>query len=537
MRVKFTLYKKMVLLIVFVIFVSLLTAYSLILGITDTLVAQRMEIGSEKIASQITESKLVKENLINLEKKSEVLSFIVAISESTYSNIVIFNKDKDVLFLNSPKVDQKKRFLKEAIQFGFPEPINFSITNDLRIRSFYSKQSSKLIFDDKGNEIGVIVVEDLPSEFERSLVKESLFLVLLASLIGLVIGLFITIVLAKNVKDTLLGLEPEEIAQIMQERNAMLDSIEEGIFCVNCTGEIIWINSSAKRIFFYSGIRTQDFVGANVNSLYISDIFKVLTSGVSSINNEEMINNISVVTNIVPVFINQQIVGAITSLRLKTDVEVLAQQLTGVREYADALRAQTHEFLNKMHVILGLIETSSYKELREYIKGAVLTGNEESRYVHERIHDPVLSGFLIGKLSRARELAIEFVLTEESLLPDSIAQGHIDKMITIVGNLLNNAFDTLRKQSSERIVLLTILMIEDELIITVEDSGPGIPENLVSKIMDKGFSTKGENRGYGLNLVRRSVEECEGSIEIESIQGEGTTFVVKIPYRTIKNEV
>ena len=55
--------------------------------------------------------------------------------------------------------------------------------------------------------------------------------------------------------------------------------------------------------------------------------------------------------------------------------------------------------------------------------------------------------------------------------------------------------------------------------------------------MDKGFSTKGENRGYGLNLVRRSVEECEGSIEIESIQGEGTTFVVKIPYRTIKNEV
>ena len=71
----------------------------------------------------------------------------------------------------------------------------------------------------------------------------------------------------------------------------------------------------------------------------------------------------------------------------------------------------------------------------------------------------------------------------------------------------------------------------------MEDSGPGIPGNLVSKIMDKGFSTKGENRGYGLNLVRRSVEECEGSIEIESIQGEGTTFVVKIPYRTIKNEV
>ena len=86
-------------------------------------------------------------------------------------------------------------------------------------------------------------------------------------------------------------------------------------------------------------------------------------------------------------------------------------------------------------------------------------------------------------------------------------------------------------------VLLTILMIEEELIITVEDSGPGIPEEMVPKITDKGFSTKGENRGYGLNLVKRSVEECHGSIEIESIQGEGTTFVVKIPYRTIKNEV
>ena len=168
MRVKLTLYKKIALLMVFVICVSLLTAYSLILGITDTLVTQRMEIGSEKIATQIIESKLVKENLTNLEEKSEVLSFVVAISEATFSNIVIFDKDKQILFLNSPKEDQKNRFLEEAIILGFPDSVNFSITNDLRSRSFYSRQSSKSIFDDTGNKIGVVVVEDLPSEYESS---------------------------------------------------------------------------------------------------------------------------------------------------------------------------------------------------------------------------------------------------------------------------------------------------------------------------------------------------------------------------------
>ena len=536
MRVQLTLYKKVIFLIVFVIFVSLLTTYSLILGINDTLIAQRIESTSKGIAARVASVQLIKDHLLENSKSTEIQSFIISISESTISNIVIFDMNGNILFANHPFTDDSQLFVEEAKKTAFLGPDEFSINDELRSRSYYSKQMAHKIFDTNDKEIGIIVVADLPSEYELHSVRENLFLILLANTIGLVVGIFGAVSLVKNTKDTLLGMEPEEIAQIMQERSAMINSVQEGILCVNTNGEITLINSSAQRIFSHAGLVRSEFIGLNMDHIYTSGIKNVLYEGVSFINHNEKINNITIITNQVPVLINNQIVGAIMTFRLKTELEALAQQLTGVKEYADALRAQTHEFLNKMHVILGLINTAAYDELRQYVKGVTAASTGEVQYIRERIRDSVLSGFVFGKISRARELDIDFSLTEESYLPASIAPGHIDKIISIIGNLLNNAFDVLKNYDLERIVLLAILSFDEELIITVEDSGPGIPEKYLSKIFVKGFSTKGENHGFGLYLVKQILDDYSGSIEVESTMGEGTIFTVKIPFTTIRKE-
>lgn len=520
-----TLYKRVLFLIIFVIFVSLSTACILIIGISDSLISERLETGSDVISERISQSELIKRNLRNPLRRGDLEVWLSGISEATISNIVMLDEKDQVLFQYFAYPEDAPHFLSEIEKALLINPQS----NAFLIKQKDSDYFVKKIFDEHEQFIGHVVVADRPSVFELNLRRESLSLILWANLIGLIVGIFGAVALSKKIKNILLGFEPEEIAKMMQERSAMLDSVREGILCVDIEGKITLVNSSARKIFSYVGLRANELVGLEVNKLYNSNISIVLKRGKSFFNQEEKINHVTVITNQVPVFISGKIVGAIMTFQLKTELEVLAQQLTGVREYADALRSQTHEFLNKMHVVLGMIKIEAYDELKEYIKNIVVASGVEAQYIRDRIEDPILSGFIIGKISRARELDIDFSLTEESFLAGSIALKDIDKLVSIIGNLLNNAFDILKSHSSERIVWLSLLSFNDELVITVEDSGPGIEEEILEQIFEKGFSTKGDNRGYGLHITKQAVEELNGSIEVESIQNEGVIFTVKLP--------
>ncbi|WP_032796190.1 Spo0B domain-containing protein, partial [Streptococcus sobrinus] len=73
-----------------------------------------------------------------------------------------------------------------------------------------------------------------------------------------------------------------------------------------------------------------------------------------------------------------QTVGAIATFRDKTEVKHLAEQLSGVKMYANALRAQSHEFMNKLHVILGLVQLKEYDDLGTYIKDIAIQQKTET---------------------------------------------------------------------------------------------------------------------------------------------------------------
>ena len=379
-----------------------------------------------------------------------------------------------------------------------------------------------------GEQIGVVVVGILMNNI-LALVREVSNVLLVATLIGMVVGIMGAYMLSYNIKKILFGLEPEAIAKRLEERNVMLQSVHEGIIAVDKQGMITLVNDEALRMLHLAGLHDNPIHKPVLDYVPNTRLIEVINTGKVELNQQQDFHGLSVVTNRLPMMIDGEIVGAISTFRDKTEVKILAEQLTGVRDYVDALRAQAHEFMNKLHVILGLVKLESYDQLAIYINRIVAEHEAEVSFVAKRIREPVLAGFILSKLSLAREKNVVMFLAEESDVPQPKQEEIVHEMVTIIGNLVENAFDAVRNLAHKE-VELHMYCDEGLLYIHVSDTGEGILPELSEHLLKKGVSSKGNNRGFGLYLVQRSLEQLQGNIEFETRPGEGTVFTVKIPY-------
>lgn len=382
------------------------------------------------------------------------------------------------------------------------------------------------VFSETGEQLGAVAV-GISADNVKERVKESRHIIYIGVGVGVLVGIIGAILLARHIKKSLFGLEPHRIAKILEERNTMLQSVKEGIIAVDKEANVTLINNEAKRLFKKSGLE-EDFIGKDVE-LYMpnSRIKEVLQTGEVQLNEEQNIYGITIVTNRVPLYVKGEIVGAIATFRDKTEIRKLAEELTGIRLYAEALRAQSHEFMNKMHVVLGLTHMKQYEELQKYISGMVSEHQYEIGGVMERIKSPVFAGFLLGKLSYAREKNIKLIISEDSYMPEIDDESIIHELITIVGNLIDNALEAVTNCEKKQVELE--IQYGDTLTITVRDTGKGIPEEEIGALFTKGYSTKGDNRGYGLYLVKESIQRINGEIHMHSLVGKGTTITIEIP--------
>ncbi len=381
------------------------------------------------------------------------------------------------------------------------------------------------VFSETGEQLGAVAV-GISADNVKERVKESRHIIYIGVGVGVLVGIIGAILLARHIKKSLFGLEPHRIAKILEERNTMLQSVKEGIIAVDKEANVTLINNEAKRLFKKSGLE-EEFIGKDVE-LYMpnSRIKEVLQTGEVQLNEEQNIYGITIVTNRVPLYVKGEIVGAIATFRDKTEIRKLAEELTGIRLYAEALRAQSHEFMNKMHVVLGLTHMKQYEELQKYISGMVSEHQYEIGGVMERIKSPVFAGFLLGKLSYAREKNIKLIVSEDSYMPEIDDESIIHELITIVGNLIDNALEAVTNCEKKQVELE--IQYGDTLIITVQDTGKGIQEE-IGALFTKGYSTKGDNRGYGLYLVKESIQRINGEIHMHSLVGKGTTITIEIP--------
>ena len=533
---KFTLSQQIVILISLVVCVALLPTSLFTTQKVARVIYDRVSINAVSINTILCNSLEIKESLAsqNINLRPEIDKFMADyvndVDHSDEAGVAIYDKNHNLRVLynpgNLPDFEHSARGLVDK----------YSGRSKISYKDNYAIPNKALGFvkNDRGEVIGYIVTGYSDEIVNNSTIDSVLFL-LLMTVLGLVVGIWGAIYLSKRIKSVLFGYEPEEIARMLRERDILLNSVREGIVNINSNGRITLVNSEASILLQQAGIKNvSDIMGMNASDvlkrLPINDIIK---DGKTLVDASVKIGNTIFILTAVPLLLeDKNIVGAVLTFRKKSVVEEMANQLTGFKNYATALRAQTHEFMNKMHVIMGLIDMKAYDELKNFTQEIAYNRQSEVSYIVTRLKDITLSGFILGKISRSRELDIDFSLTEESELHSELDVPSVHDIVLIAGNIIENAFDALKNFDGERIVNLSILDFDREIVIVVEDSGPGMDESIRKHIFQRGFSSKCESgHGFGLYLVKQSIDSLNGTISVESAPGEGTIFTVRLPIK------
>lgn len=385
------------------------------------------------------------------------------------------------------------------------------------------------VLDETGEIIGIISVgflkEDMTSIFIQY-VDNIAYIVVIAILIGIV-G---SSILARNIKKELFNLEPIEIANLFTERNALIESVREGIIMVDAKGTITTANVAAHEILSLPA--QTELVGRNIWDVIPNTYLpQVLESGEEHLDRPMEIRGKKAIVNRIPIRVGDKIVGAVSSFRSQSDIDRLAEELSQVKQYTEALRAQTHEYHNFLYTISGLIQLNSYDEAINLIHVETAEHQSLIQFMTKRLQDPFLGGIVIGLLNRAKELKVRFILDEDSYLEK--LPRHLQKhlLVSIIGNLVTNAFEAVENLPEEmRIVRILIVDNGEEILIEVEDSGTGVSEEVLDIVWKEKVSTKSDqNRGFGLVKVKENINDLGGSIALEKGDLGGALFIVSIP--------
>lgn len=391
----------------------------------------------------------------------------------------------------------------------------------------FSLRAFTPIYGEDGAQTGFVVVGKLSDAIEKAIAR-------FAGPIwpGIMLLLFFGVLLAARFSHSIInilhGLEPEEIARRLEERIATLQTVREGIIAVDTEGRITLVNKEAKRILQVAGIQGE-CVGQPVHDVIPNTrLDEVLRSGQPQYDDEQHINGVVVLTNRTPILVGGRLAGAISTFRDMTEIRQLAEKLTGVHRYVDALRSQSHEFLNKLHVLYGLARNGCFDDLTAYL--AQLTGmkREEEEAVNLGVKDPVIAGFLSSKFSRSRELGMTLRFRHEGILPEVPDPRARNCYITILGNLIDNGLEAM-EESAEKVLEVSITVGGAFVALAVRDTGCGLEPAQADAIFARGYSTKGEGRGYGLYLTLLAVDDLGGTLELTSPPGGGAMVTVRLP--------
>lgn len=375
-----------------------------------------------------------------------------------------------------------------------------------------------------GEIVGVVSVGYLLDEVNR-LVWKQYVPILILLFVFLVIGIISSYVIARRLKHILHKMEPEEIASLLLQREAILQSAKEGIIAVDSDNKITLMNTSAMHILQLD----EKMIGKPLEEVVSLPLLRYATEEIPPEDTEYMLNNEAVLLNVMPLKKGHELYGAVATFRKKTDLEKVTQELTSIKQYSEGLRAQTHEFSNKIHTLYGLLQLEQYDEAKQFIKDLNDTSITYYPSLDEQIKDPIIQALLIAKYNIANEKGISFELEENSHL-DKITDDKIRRvMLVTLGNLIDNAFTAVLSKDTPY-VLLHITDVGTNLIIEIDDNGEGIPETIIDRIFEDGTTTKDPaQHGKGLYIVKQSVHAVKGEIIIDESDLGGARFIVFLP--------
>ncbi|NYH53336.1 MULTISPECIES: ATP-binding protein [Nocardiopsis] len=392
--------------------------------------------------------------------------------------------------------------------------------------------------DDRGEVIGYVSLGVLTSSATteaRAAVPAILGMVAVVLLLG-VGGAW---VLSRQVRAKTHGLEPADITALLESREALLYAVREGVLAVDGEGRLVLANQPVRDML---GL-PEGSEGHRLDGLGLSERVRDIVSGDDPGDDRILLAGHRVlVANRMPVRVRGEDAGAVVTFRDRTELDRLTGELDGARTVTRGLRAQTHEFANRVHTLAGMLELGAYDEARAYLADLSATHTRTSTDISEHVADSALAALAIAKSAQASEMGVDLRLSPMTSVPALDRQVRSDALL-VLGNLVDNALDAVVGAQHGWVELMVRLhtadtggLPHDLLEIRVTDSGHGVADDVAREIFRLGFTTKasrdGGTRGLGLALVKQVCEGRGGSVEMEAPDAdEGAVFTACLPLR------
>ena len=379
-----------------------------------------------------------------------------------------------------------------------------------------------------GDVVGVVAVaRERPSLLEDLGAVAPTLLVYLG--VASALGVAGSLLVARRVKRQTLGLEPLEITGLVEHRDATLHGIREGMVAVDLAGTVTLANDVARSLLHLP----HDVVGRHAAALGLpGDLAALLAQDGTGTDVPVAVGDRVLVLNRMPIRSRDRLIGWVTTLRDRTELLRLQRELDVVSDVTQTLRAQAHEFSNRLHTISGLIEIGEYDEVVGYVDRIGRRDAQLAQDVTSRIADPAVAALLVAKTSLAAERGVRLRVSDGCALP-VLADDLSNDVATVVGNLVDNAVDAVAGAAgADGWVEVEVVAGPTEVTVAVTDSGPGVDAQVAGALFERGVSTKAPvpgGRGIGLSLVRLVCTRRGGSVELGT---DGpTAFRARLPLR------
>ena len=504
----------------------LIVSLALILGIAGTLINIHFETEKRDQNLQNVAEAIARSPMLNTKGSTDIAAvseYLDTLKETLEDIDVISIVNNDGIRL----YHSNHSLIGTRYDGNIPEFANRSAgyyTVDENGPSGSQRRAYAAIYDEGGEPMGFVMAIMLMKNIKVE-TFQMLFIFLMITVVAILIELIIAGELSGKVKKRLMGYEPDVFTAMYKMRDNILETLEEGILAVDENGVIQFANDSAVRMLCDDTKTT--IVGQNIETLGDEILSHTVKKGDKEFN--VSLAKADIILDRVPIKEDEHVIGAIAVLHNRAEYTKLMEDLSGTRYLVDSMRANNHDFTNKLHVILGLIQMEMYNEASSYIQNITMVQRENISKVMNAVNEPAVAALLIGKIARASELNVSFVLREGCYYSSADMNLPSEMLITVIGNLLDNAFDAMNENGdyqAQKELMFGIYSKPGAVLITVDDTGSGISKEDIAHIFENGYSTKGEGRGTGLYQVKSMVENFGGKITVETQEGVGSSFSV-----------
>ncbi len=351
--------------------------------------------------------------------------------------------------------------------------------------------------------------------------------ILVAGLGTLAVGLLGAWLISRRLRRQTHGMGEREMTRMYEYYSAVLHAVREGLLLVDTDGRVQLVNEEARRLLSLP----EDVVGRSLAELGLPPgLVSAAGRATPEPDTIYVLGEHVLVISSAPAFWEGAEVGAVVTLRDRTELQSVTGELDAVRGLTESLRAQNHEAANRLHTVVSLIEMGRTGQAVDFATEELRVAQELADSIVGAVEEPVLAALLLGKTAQAAERGIELVVSAEELPHELPVPPR--ELVTVVGNLVDNAMDAVGEVEVRR-VAVRMSGHEGQLVVEVDDSGPGVPEQDAERVLERGWSTKAAGgRGIGLALVGQVARRRGGTVQVDASPLGGARFTVTLgPHR------